>query len=69
MATKATNEVREMLMKPRLVKKEEVEARVVAIEEARRERAKNVEAPVALLRAPRNANEARNMFDSLFKAA
>ena len=55
---------------PRLIKAEELAAREAALAESRVEsQAKEPAINPALLRTPRNANEARNMFNALFNEA
>lgn len=54
---------------PRLVKAAELKQRVVKMEEARQAIEQRKQASPALVRAPRDAAEARSMFDTLFKAA
>lgn len=54
---------------PRLVKASEFEARRVAKEEEQRARTAPAAANLATVRAPRSADEARDMFASLFEAA
>ncbi len=64
-----TEDTNKVVQAPRLVKAEVFEARL----EAKRAEAEALKARPqvnpAVLRAPRNANEARSMFDSLFEAA
>lgn len=54
---------------PRLVKAEIFEARLQAKRAEEEARKARPQVNPAVVRAPRNANEARSMFDSLFQAA
>ena len=53
-------------VRPRLVKADEIAAREAAMAEEAEMKAKAPAVDPALLRTPRNANEARSMFEALF---
>jgi hypothetical protein len=65
----AQQETRRVTVRPRLVKADEIAAREAALaEEAERKAEMKAKLPAdpALLRTPRNATEARSMFEALF---
>ena len=68
--TTAQQETHQVTVRPRLVKAEEIAAREAAqaVEAERKAdaKAKSPAVDPALLRTPRNAVEARSMFDALF---
>ena len=68
MKKKATAQqgIHQVTVRPRLVKADEIAAREAAQAEEAEQKAKAPAVDPALLRKPRNAMEARSMFEALF---